>query len=106
MVEMKLALISLPVCKLTDDCENWVCVWQESNGFCNLVIILILWECKKSENDCLYNAIEPGRDFLIFLEITKATDTKQACSGYDTEMAVCFLDEIAVILLWYVEKNS
>ena len=94
MVETKLALISLPVCKLTDDCENWVCVWQESNGFCNLVIILILWECKESENDWL------------FLEITKATDTKQACSGYDTEMAVYFLDGITVILLWYVENNS
>ena len=50
MVKMKLALISLPVCKLVDDCENYVCVWQESNGFCNFVI-LILRERKKSEND-------------------------------------------------------
>ena len=105
MVEMKLALISLPVCKLIDDCENWVCVWQESNGFCNFVI-LILWKYKKSENDSLYNTIEPDRDFLLFLEITKVTDTKQACSGYDTEMAVYFWVEITVILLWYVEKNS
>ena len=105
MVEMKLALISLPVCKLIDDCENWVYVWQESNGFCNFVI-LILWKYKKSENDSLYGTIEPDRDFLLFLEITKATDTKQACSGYDTEMAVYFWVEITVILLWYVEKNS
>ena len=70
-------------------------------------MILILWEYKKSENDkSLYNTIEPDRDFLLFLEITKVTDTKQVCSGYDTEMAVYFLDEITVILLWYVENNS
>ena len=84
---------------------EFVYVWQESNGFCNFVI-LILWECKMSENDCIYNTIEPGRDFLLFLEISKATDTKQACSGYDTEMAVYFWVEITVILLWYVEKNG
>ena len=58
-----------------------------------------------SENDCLYIAIEPDRDFLLFLEITKVTDTKQACSGYDTEMAVYFFCEITVSLLWYVENN-
>ena len=59
-----------------------------------------------SENDCIYNTIEPGRDFLLFLEISKATDTKQACSGYDTKMAVYFFDEITVILLCCVENNS
>ena len=50
--------------------------------------------------------IEPGCDFLLFLEISKVTDTKKACSGYDTERAVYFLGEITVCLLWYVEKNS
>ena len=84
---------------------EFVYVWQESNGFCNFVI-LILWECKMSENDCIYNTIEPGRDFLLFLEISKATNTKQASSGYDTKMAVYFFGEITVILLWYVENNS
>ena len=60
-----------------------------------------------SKNDCIYNIIEPGCDFLLFLEISKATDTKQACSGYDTKMAVYFFGEISVIL-WctYVENNS
>ena len=63
--------------------------------------------CKKSKNDCLYNTMEPGRDFQLFLEISKATDTKQACSGYDTKtMAVYFFGEITAILLWYVENNS
>ena len=87
---MKLALISLPVCKLVDDCETEFVFDRSQMRFCNLVI-LILWQCKKSENDCLYNTIEPGRDFLLFLDISKATDTKQACSGYDTKMAVYFL---------------
>ena len=61
---------------------------------------------KRLKNDCLYNTLEKGRDFLLFLEISKATDTKQACSGYDTKMAVYFLFEITVILLWYIENNS
>ena len=34
MVEMKMTLIFLPVCKLIEDCKNWVSVWQESNEFC------------------------------------------------------------------------
>ena len=63
---MKLALISLPVCKLIDDCENWVFVWQESNEFC-IFVILILWECKKSENNC----IQHNRTILIILALRR-----------------------------------
>ena len=58
------------------------------------------------KNDGVYNTLEPGCDFLLFLEISKATDTKHACSGYDSKMDVYFFKKITVILLWYVENNS
>ena len=61
---------------------------------------------KRVKNDCLYNTLEPGRDFLLFLEISKATDTKHACPEYDSKMAVYFFGKITVILWWYVENNS
>ena len=98
-------MFKILVCKLIVVCQNWDFVWQESNGFC-IFVILILWECKKSEIDCLYNTREQGWNFLLFLVISKVTDTKQACSGYDTKMTVYFFGEITVILLWYVENNS
>ena len=61
---------------------------------------------KRVKNDCLYNTLEPGRDFLLFLEISKVTDTKHAWPGYDSKMAVYFFGKITVILLWYVENTS
>ena len=106
MVDIKLALISLPVCKLFDDCEKWVSVWQEcKRGF----VTLWFWfyeNVKRVKNDCLYNTLELGRDLLLFWEISKATDTKHACPEYDSKMAVYSFCKITVILLWYVENNS
>ena len=58
------------------------------------------------KNDCLYNTLEPGRDLLLFWEISKATDTKLACPEYDSKMAVYFFGKITDILLWYVENKS
>ena len=58
------------------------------------------------KNDGLYNTLQPGLDFLLFLEISKATDTKHACPGYDSKMDDYFFENITVILLWYVENNS
>ena len=61
---------------------------------------------KRVKNDGLYNTLEPGRDLLLFLEISKATVTKHACSGYDSKIDVYFFEKITVILLRYVENNS
>ena len=48
---------------------------------------------KRVKNDGLYNTLEPGRDLRLFLEISKATDTKHACSGYDSKMDVHFFEK-------------
>ena len=61
---------------------------------------------KRVKKNGSYNTLEPGRDFLLFLEISKATVTKHACWGNDSKMDDYLFEKITVILLWYVENNS